>query len=348
MSSDRQPIDHFSGLGETRRYARLFSFLASLFLGPLARSEETKEAQYFYVRDSATEFVLTKGQDWGFELRHFGNQNDSADALSLGTLNRINGSLKYEINWLDEKEPGKKHHEVVEMTGVPGSATLHIQTGGIMSDRKTPIDLGGKFILLSNAEFLKRTRNRFDAADALLNKTYQVTKNELKGSAIDALREKQRAWIEYRNGIAEFHLPDPPQSSPDYWGRMCDLTLVRVRFLRIYSGIHAPKGLAGEYEDSYGGVLTLADSKAGLRFSIEVVRGPTAHTGEISGVARLTGNTAYFKAKADNEIEGPPAEVTLTFGEGHIVRVETKYTQQYGGMGAYFEGNYYKTANAQE
>src|SRR5690606_9617517 len=73
----------------------------------------------------------------------------------------------------------------------------------------------------------------------------------------------------------------------------------------------------GTWIDSFGGILEVVQlSESELGFKIDVVRGPTAHTGRITGIADISGDLARFAIWiVDIEAE---AEVLLHRGEASI------------------------------
>jgi uncharacterized protein YecT (DUF1311 family) len=197
---------------------------------------------------------------------------------------------------------------------------------------------------------LDQTRQRFAAADADLNKTFQELRSKLGENAATELRDRQREWLKHRDYIASdqprqngFEGTDVKQS-PDYWEAMADLTKERAEFLRAAFNPALPKGITGVYEDSYGGALQLEETAQGLVFSINVVRGPTAHTGGLSGVATLKGHAATYKEKVGAAEDRKPCELTFAFSHGHVVKVTGKNTSYHHGARAYFDGTYFKVA----
>jgi hypothetical protein len=170
-----------------------------------------------------------------------------------------------------------------------------------------------------------------------------------------ALRDLQRDWMQYRDQHAQdllhFNGDDPanedtPEKSAAYWKYMTDQTTNRAQFLKVYTGANVPKGISGTYSDFYDGYLTLKQTKQSIEFSCDVVRGRAADQGDISGVAQLQGDKAYYKEVVPADQDNPdrkPAQLTFTFIDGHIVKVESKDADYYEGMGAYFDGTYYKT-----
>lgn len=197
------------------------------------------------------------------------------------------------------------------------------------------------------AEFQKAKR-RFATADAELNKTFATLRKTLPADEFKDLRDGQRKWLEHRDYISAdqprqngFH-GDDPKKSADYWISMAELTESRTEFLRAAYDRSLPRGITGAYDDSAGGLLDLEERKDGVAFRITVVRGPTSHTGGLSGLATLTGDTASYKEVVEPGEDRAPCELTFTFSKGHVVKVDGKNTEYYHGMRAYFVGTYFK------
>ncbi|MEY2489538.1 MAG: hypothetical protein QOC70_1480 [Verrucomicrobiota bacterium] len=207
---------------------------------------------------------------------------------------------------------------------------------------------GAAFPAEGEAAKLEQARQRFGAADADLNKTFQELRGKLRGNALNDLRDRQREWLKHRDYIASdqprqngFEGSDFKQS-PDYWEAMADLTQDRATFLRAAFNPALPKGITGVYQDSQGGALQLEETTQGIVFSINVVRGPTTHTGGLNGVAALKGSVAVYKEKGAEDRK--PCELTFAFSDGHIATVTGKNTEYYHGARAYFDGTYFKVA----
>lgn len=199
-------------------------------------------------------------------------------------------------------------------------------------------------------EKLQTAKRNCAAADAALNKTFQALRKKLAADELKELRDQQRKWLEYRDYMAAdqprqngFRGNDPKQSA-HYWDAMADLTEARTEFLRASFDSTLPKGITGFYEDSHGGSLNLEERADGVGFQIEVVRGPTSHTGSLSGLATLTGDKAFYKEQLDPGEDREPCEMTFSFSNGRRVKVEGKNTEYYHGARAYFTGTYFKTA----
>jgi len=197
---------------------------------------------------------------------------------------------------------------------------------------------------------LEQAKQRFTAADADLNKTFQEVRSKLSGSTLIDLRDRQREWLKHRDYMASdqprqngFEGSDFKQS-PDYWEAMADLTKTRTEFLRAAFDGTLPKGITGVYQDSYGGALQLEETPQGIVFSINVVRGPTTHTGGLTGVANRKGSGAVYKEKIEPPEDRKPTELTFAFVDGHIVKLTGKNTEYYHGARAYFDGTYFKVA----
>jgi uncharacterized protein YecT (DUF1311 family) len=213
---------------------------------------------------------------------------------------------------------------------------------------------GVAFSADEEAAKLEQTRQRFAAADADLNKTFQEVRGKLPENVATELRGRQREWLKHRDYIASdqprqngFEGTDVKQS-PDYWEAMADLTKERAEFLRAAFNPALPKGITGLYQDSYGGFLQLEETAQGLVFSISVVRGPTTHTGGLSGVATLKGHAATYKEKVGPADDRKPSELTFAFSDGHIVKVTGKNTEYHHGARAYFDGTYFKVAKLEK
>lgn len=213
---------------------------------------------------------------------------------------------------------------------------------------------GAAFSAEEEAAKLEQARQRFAAADADLNKTFQEVRGKLRGNALNDLRDRQREWLKHRDYMAS----DQPRQngftggdfkqSPDYWEAMADLTKERAEFLRAAFNPALAKGITGVYQDSFGGALQLEQTAQGVVFSVNVVRGPTTHTGGLTGVAALKGSVAVYKEKLEPGEDRKPCELTFAFSDGHIVKVAGKNTEYYHGARAYFDGTYFKVAKLEK
>jgi uncharacterized protein YecT (DUF1311 family) len=195
---------------------------------------------------------------------------------------------------------------------------------------------------------MAQAKQRFAKADAELNKTFDALRKRLGGDQFKDLRDRQRKWLEHRDYMAAdqprqngFQGNDP-KSSAYYWETMADLTEARTQFLRASFDPSLPKGITGVYQDSFGGELKLEETKEGVVFAIEVVRGPTSHSGGLIGKATLTRSTAVYHEQVEAGEDRQPCELTFHFTDGHIVKLEGKNTEHYHGARAYFDGNYFK------
>ena len=186
-------------------------------------------------------------------------------------------------------------------------------------------------------------QREFEKVDAALNDEYKKLTAELNQREVSLLKERQRQWIKYRDNTAEGkpffngQHPDDPKTTMDYWKTMTSLTQERKEFLAIYSGKNVAKGISGKYTDSLGGDLEISQKGDELKFSISVVRGARAHTGQMEGTAKLSGDQAVFRD------DNGPCEVTFKFSDGHIVELKGKDTGEYGEKGVSFDGLYFKT-----
>ena len=193
-------------------------------------------------------------------------------------------------------------------------------------------------------------KRKFAAADVDLNNAFQALRRKLPEDEFKELRDQQRKWLEYRDYMAAdqprqmgFEGNDPKQSA-DYWEAMAGLTRSRTKFLRAAFDSTLPKGISGVYQDSYGGELKLEERADFVAFQINVVRGPTSHTGGLVGLAVLRDGTAVFKEIVEAGEDRGPCELTFSFSKGRLVRVDGKNTDHYHGARAYFTGTYFKVA----
>ncbi|MEX2375317.1 MAG: hypothetical protein WD942_06985 [Dehalococcoidia bacterium] len=114
--------------------------------------------------------------------------------------------------------------------------------------------------------------------------------------------------------------PSPEQASSDTWGTWYGL-----------------------WTDGNGGTLRIVDRGDTIVFDLEVVRGPTEHTGDIAGQAHRNRTLARF-SDADRplpEKHGDDPETWLSFiHRGDTLEVVGVATLPYHGARAYFDGHY--------
>jgi len=194
----------------------------------------------------------------------------------------------------------------------------------------------------------------FAKADADLNQTWAGLKKTLTPGAFAKLLELQRQWLAYRDDLALSPAYSGAPSgekearqSAEYFDTAAQLTEERTAWLKAY-GEPLPNGsLTGLWNDSHGGYLQIIEKPGALLFSIQVVRGRTAHTGELSGTAKWKSPKGSYSDKGlvPDKAEETTLEFTLT---GNILEITGTNTGYYHGMRAYFDGTYLRIGDLSE
>jgi uncharacterized protein YecT (DUF1311 family) len=193
---------------------------------------------------------------------------------------------------------------------------------------------------------LQQAKEDFARFDRRLNEVYQQARGALPEWRFETVQKQQRQWIEYRDsralaaavfdGGAE---QGKEKQNAEYWNALAYLTETRVSILEAWMKIDSfPKAWEGAWIDGYGGLLLIAEPEEGvIEFSIDVVRGPTHHSGGVGGKAEAKNVVARFSILPD----GADEEMWLTFlnedGQVRVIGVNTSY---FHGARAYFDGNY--------
>lgn len=201
-------------------------------------------------------------------------------------------------------------------------------------------------LLTAGAEELPALKADYAAKDKALNETYAALKKELRPELFEKLQEDQRSWLKYRDYLSGWQEKEGvPETTLERWEMARDLTAGRIEWLKAWRKLDQRKGWSGSYSDSRGGLLEIAEKDGKCWFTLEVVRGPTFHTGGIAGEVRVNGSTGWFETKADSE-EKP---TWLTFLDSPdftgSVKLITENTGYFHGARAYFHGTYVWTGD---
>lgn len=203
---------------------------------------------------------------------------------------------------------------------------------------------------LASEEDLATAKAGYADADRALNEQYQQTRKALAEREFESLRTEQRAWIRYRDARSTAAVRYDVRSTPEgeeksvahYWQTMAGLTRARTVMVRAWRDNRSDKPLTGRYADDYGGSLMIVQKGDRLHFAMEVVRGPTYHTGAIRGVARINGALARY---SDNAV-GKDEETWITFITGsRRLKVIAANSGYYHGARAYFDGDYLRVGD---
>ncbi len=218
-----------------------------------------------------------------------------------------------------------------------------------------PLGVDGEYLAADDAALLAAYKAEAERSAASLAEAVSNHKAANPTGRFSTLLEQQSEW---EQGLGERAASDAglfeqtentkAEDEPSYWQARAEALRARQFFLATASGTGVSPGIPGIYIDGDGGRLELlvvsTDGEEVLDFSIFVVRGPTAHTGELSGIAKLDGKTkARFKDEDEEAfIDGKPAVLDFLF-EGNVVEIKGENTSYYHGARAYFDGVYFKT-----
>jgi len=116
----------------------------------------------------------------------------------------------------------------------------------------------------------------------------------------------------------------------------------RIKFVRSLLNDSLPAGISAEYHDEYGGELDLEKDDRGIKFRLSVVRGPSAHTGDVSGRILLKNRSGVYR-DPDPPKDEPPAEIRFNILDDRRVEIKAHNDGYLHGARAYFDGVYFKS-----
>ena len=189
---------------------------------------------------------------------------------------------------------------------------------------------------------LDQAKALYAKADKELNLIYKSVK--VPAHLSEEYKEDQRSWIKYRDYMAEFQASlidraDDVKKSIAYWEMMAGLTESRGKYLQAWQGVAQDDEWSGEYTDGRGGWMVIQREGDKLKFEVSVVRGPTHHLGDVSGVAQINKFTARY-AEPLNEEGNQGAWLTFKQHNTNFIKLEADNAQHLHGMRAYFDGVY--------
>ncbi len=198
---------------------------------------------------------------------------------------------------------------------------------------------------------LKEAKAAFDKADANLNAAWEAVKKDFDASRFNALKEDQKAWVEYRDytatspGFSGAPADEAKaKQSPEYFSTAATLTASRTAWLKGLLAKDTGASLTGEWSDSYGGHMEIVEKDGKLHFSIEVVRGPTAHLGSLAGLAAWNDPIGWFSDKGRDKTKEEETNLSFVLRDGKM-QLTGANTSAYHGARAYFDGDYVRVAS---
>ena len=182
----------------------------------------------------------------------------------------------------------------------------------------------------------------FESADRRLQRVTEAIYEDLGETQREELQADALRWAGYRDELCGD--PEGMQTEDQTALFACRLELTNERMdyvRRAFSGEGVGPGRTGVYDDGFGGQLTLRSSEAeALQFTIDVVRGPTAHMGQVSGEIQVRNGQARFQSEANCE-GNPCCTLEFRFFE-RAVQVTEGNCSEFHGLRAYFNGRYRK------
>ncbi len=318
-------------------------FILSLLFLVLCTSIDIEAATF--ARDAKTELSVdppgSADASGIFGLAYFAESPGEEDFDFSGSL-----KLDGKIYRLEESSDQKSNARVV-IEGALEGEQLEVKTSGLIDWRKKEYELSGTYRKLSNTELQQRAQLRYDVADTWLNEIYQLAKKKLATSSFADLKKREADWIAYRDYFADQSagINANAESLPEEVARLQtlrDLTMSRIKFVRSLLNDSLPAGISAEYHDEYGGELDLEKDDRGIKFRLSVVRGPSAHTGDVSGRILLKNRSGVYR-DPDPPKDEPPAEIRFNILDDRRVEIKAHNDGYLHGARAYFDGVYFKS-----
>lgn len=206
---------------------------------------------------------------------------------------------------------------------------------------------------------VEQAKTLYEGTERKLNEAWAKLRQTLPKQEWDDIRDQQQNWVDYRdyfcNEVLRRDLNDPAMTDDqlyntvEYWRRMRQMTEERTLILRAISDErrYGDSDWTGRWIDGQGGCLLLLEGDDGIFFELQVVRGPTHHTGGIAGHAAVDGRIAHFQDRRPPEPTttlGGPTRLTFT-NQNRYLQVFGTNTFYYHGARAYFDGSYFRVAD---
>jgi uncharacterized protein YecT (DUF1311 family) len=298
-----------------------------------------------FARDSETELSVdppgSPDANGIFSFTHFAKSSIEEDFDFGGSL-KSDGRL-YRL----EEPPDQKSNASVVIEGDLEGEQMQVKTSGLTDSQKKEYDLSGTYRKLSNMELQQRAQRHYDEADKWLNEVYRQAKEKLSTSSFADLKKREADWIAYRDYFADQSagINAKAESLPEDVARLQtlrDLTMSRIKFVRSLLNDSLPAGISAEYHDEYGGELDLEKGNREIKFRLSVVRGPTLHTGDVSGRVLLKNGIGVYR-DPDPPKDEPPAEIRFHILDDRRVEIKAHNDSYMHGARAYFDGVYFKS-----
>jgi len=186
----------------------------------------------------------------------------------------------------------------------------------------------------------------FDKADRALNEAWAAAKKALPEADFNKLKEEQREWVEYRDGLARSPSytgvdaqDDLPLDAPEYLQAAANLEDMRTEWLKGLIKDSQDETVTGYWTDSYGGNIQVVEKDNQLYFLISVVRGPSSSSGDLTGIAAWNSSIGWFSDKGRDKDKTDETNLSFIARDKklEIIGANTGY---YHGVRAYFDGTY--------
>ncbi|TGJ99515.1 DUF1311 domain-containing protein [Leptospira semungkisensis] len=183
----------------------------------------------------------------------------------------------------------------------------------------------------------------YKSADKELNEVYKNIRKSLSPENEEELKKVQRPWIGYRDGLCEGPMYSGDETGIETIACKTETTRERTSYLRkVWNLGKFPKDGIGSYTDGFGGRLKLFRKKGKpVHFELGVVRGPTAHLGEMDGdwTPNQEGKWTW-SSPANCKAEDPECCILKFQTFDARIEVEEISCSAFHGARAYFGGDY--------
>ncbi|WP_246050778.1 lysozyme inhibitor LprI family protein [Leptospira langatensis] len=186
-------------------------------------------------------------------------------------------------------------------------------------------------------------QKQYQTADKELNEVYKNVRKSLSDPDKEELKKVQRLWIGYRDGVCEGPMYSSDETGIETISCKADATKARTSYLqKVWIFGKFPKDGLGIYTDGFGGRLRLFRAKGKSdRFQLNVVRGPTAHLGEMDGDWTPNPEGKWTWSSPQNCKAEDPECCILKFQTFDTrIEVEEVACSGFHGARAYFDGDY--------